>query len=635
MYTSGSTTWKNWLAPTAVALVVIWGLYLGVTFVFHDAEEPENEYRSSERRSLVGQGNSLSPGEIASLEKEPIEKFQANAEGESNESVSSDRVKRYRSARAVLAAVSKKPVKKGTAYTQSSAIVTEDSQKRLKEQIMNEAYKTALHSEKPWQNLILISSEYYRRSDLSSARATMFAASKLAIDPDDVLETSVAMKAVVKAMLVQKNYKDAMAALQNISDAGEREKAMAEIGAWAARGGQIDVAKNILAQVSKASSRDTVLVAMAESQASYEGVVVAFRTAERIGNLRKRDDAYRRIALKRAKLKDFVTAQQTIELISNDKLRDSAWRVVARQYAKNGSVKEGLQVLNKVSDPSAVDASLRVLSNDLAKSGWFRSSAYVTTRIIGDNEKSYALEGLSRELAKSGDLSLSLIHTDAIPVKRVRERTLRYVSTVTADQGAPGRARNMAFKIRSDSERDQAYRDISKASAQNGDHVSAFNTLQEIDYPKDKALAMVSLARSLYKDGRRGKAFSLLEGAGRESQELPEKNLNQVRGDLAVAYAESAESEHSLQLAGEISDLKLRDRAYQKLARTLALKQDVESSQRSLLAISSDQLRLSAEDAVARTLAKSVVPQKAVKSSRSLLTGRQRVVFLVEIFKRI
>lgn len=115
---------------------------------------------------------------------------------------------------------------------------------------------------------------------------------------------------------------------------------------------------------------------------------------------------------------------------------------------------------------------------------------------------------------------------------------------------------------------------------------------------------------------------------------LNSRNLDLVNGSLAVAYAEGAQSERSLNLADKMNDTRLRDKAYQDLAKAMAQKRDIQSSQRSLLSISSDQLRRSAEDSEAKTLARNTPPEKAISSSRLLLTGRQRVVFLLEIAKR-
>jgi len=194
----------------------------------------------------------------------------------------------------------------------------------------------------------------------------------------------------------------------------------------------------------------------------------------------------------------------------------------------------------------------------------------------------------------------------------------------------------VAFRIHSDRERDLAYRDISRAAAKNGNHTAAFNTLQEIDFPRDKAQAMVSLARAHQKEGSGRKALVLLERAGSTARGVSSvKDLDIIRADMAVAYAERDESDRSLTLVDKMVDPKRRDKAYQNLARTMASNDDVYSAQRSLLSISSESLRRSAEDSVARTLAARIDPQQAVRSSRSLQTGRQRVVFLLEVSRRV
>ena len=239
------------------------------------------------------------------------------------------------------------------------------------------------------------------------------------------------------------------------------------------------------------------------------------------------------------------------------------------------------------------------------------------------------------ELAKSGDVSSSLLRTDAIPLDRIRERALRSVSTATADRGAVGRARNVAFRILSDKERDKAYRNIVEAAASKGNHTAAFNTLQEIEDPKDKALAFVSLARSHQKNGRERKALALLENAQKQVGQLDSvADQDVVNAGMSLAYAEASESGTSLNIVEKIENVRRRDVAYQKLAKAMAARRDVESAQRSLLSISSDSLRRAAEDSVAKTLARKVSPKKAVKSSRGLHSGRQRIIFLLEVSKR-
>lgn len=635
--------WKSWLAPAGVTLVAVWGLYLGISCVIVSADgaDSDGEQRASQRDERFSHLSNHS--ELANISAEhgsavSLSEKAVSVSG-SNESPS-PRVKAYQSARraVALADVVLSNSKTGARSFQQRprlSISRANTQNMLREQIMGEAYQIAMQSKNPWQNLISISSEYYRRGDRSAARDILLTAEKLAVDPDDAAQTSIAVRNVVKAMLAQRNNDDAMRALQNISRGVERESAMADVAVWAARDGRLDIARNLVDQISSARNRDAALVAIAESQASYEGLSTAAKTAETIFSMKKKNDAYRRIALKRAAVKDFSEAELAVVYIRDEKLRDSALGSVARQRARSGDMAGGLKTMRSVNDPSIADASLRSLSEELAGLGRFSSSAYVTTRIGDNREKSFALERLSVELAKSGDIMGSLVRSDAIPLNKVRERTLRNVSSVTAGRGAPKRARNVAFRIQSTRERGLAYRNIAKAAAKNGDHVTAFNTLQEIELPRDKALAMVSLARARQKDGSNRKALSLLVGAGRTASQVGSvRDLDTIRANMAVAYAERSEAERSLHLVAKITDSKRRDQAYRNLAGTLAVNRDIHSAQMSVMSISSQPLRRTAEENVARTMARYVSPQKAVRSARSLLSGRQRVVFLLAVSRK-
>ena len=54
-------------------------------------------------------------------------------------------------------------------------------------------------------------------------------AEKMAADPDDQIASSRAVRAVVKAMLTQRQSEDAMFAIQNIQNVREREQAMPKL----------------------------------------------------------------------------------------------------------------------------------------------------------------------------------------------------------------------------------------------------------------------------------------------------------------------------------------------------------------------------------------------------------------------
>lgn len=634
--------WKSWLLPAAVALVAVWILYFGAAAVI---VAPHKDAAGADRRASQRAATPGAAPQAGAEKKNPEDTPGAvpdkTAATPKSDKHLPDRVKSYQAARraVALAEVARPPrkpvVRHGSSRPPAAAHGT-DTRRMLREQLLGEAYQVALHSRKPWLNLIAVSSEYYRRGDRRTAREVLLTAEKLAVNPNDASLTSSSVRHVVQAMLAQGNNDDAVDALQNIRRAADRERATAEVAVWAARGGRLKIAGSLAGQLPASVHRDNALAAIAESQASYEGLPKALQTAGMIGSVWKQNDAYRRIAMKRAAANDFSAAETAVGYIKDKNMRSATLGAVARQRARGGDLAGGLKTMLAVSDPKVVDASLRSLAEELAKTGRFSVSAYVTTRIRNNREKSYALERLSVELARAGDVVGSLVKTDAIPLDSVRERTLRNVSSVTAWRGEPGRARNVAFRIHSNRERDRAYRSIADATAKIGDYTAAFNTLQEIDFPHDKALALVSLARARQKDGNGRKALALLEGAGRTARELHSaRDLDSVRANMAVAYAECAESERSLQLAAKIGNVSYRDRAYRNLAGALAVNRDVHSAQKSVMSIASEQMRRSAGDRVAHTLAQYTPPDQAVRSARRLPSARQRMVFLLEVSRKI
>ena len=166
-------------------------------------------------------------------------------------------------------------------------------------------------------------------------------------------------------------------------------------------------------------------------------------------------------------------------------------------------------------------------------------------------------------------------------------------------------------------------------------HHVAFNTLQSISLPEEKALAMVSMARYRQKQGDNRQALALLENAARASSVVASWRIrDQIQSNMALAYAERLESEHSIWLAESITDLRQRDKTFSSLARALAARNDIPAAQKSALSISTEKVRIQAEDQVARMMAQKTDPRKAVKTSRILSPGRQRVVFLLAVSRR-
>ena len=639
------------MLPSAMVLVSIWSLYLGAMAVFQPMESTteDSDSKSTQHSDAIGHnGDSIARSVSRSSEEDEAKSASRgdsqnsqNGKGQGVSSTGSSAskgkvmVKPLSKSKLVSHPSNRLATKLGRTPTKVKTSSAEAKAKvALRDSIINEAVALALDSEKPSENLIAVAMEQYRRGEKDDARAILLMAEKMAADPDDQIASSKAVRAVVKAMLAQRQAEDAMFALQNIQNVREREQAIAEVAAWSARLGEVDAARNLIIQIVNARDRDVALVAIAESEAAYEGVAVAMLTVTTIANERKKDDAYRRIAIKRGALKDFPGAEQAIQLIKSDKLKDSTFTSLARQRARGGDVAGGLQALQSVHDQSMADISLRELATELARSGRFSTSAYVTSQIRGERERSYALESLSVEQARAGDLSGSLVRTDSIQIDSVRERTLKSVSSVTADKGSPAQARNVAIRITSGKERDRAYRAIAQAAAADGDHVTAYNTLQDINRSDEKALALVSMARTRQRQGDNRQALAMLEDASRESREVRSANtVDRIQSDMAVAYAERQESGHSLLLADNIQNQRRRDTTYGSLARTLA-GSDIYAAQQSVLSISSNELRITAEDAVARTHAKNVSPQDAVNSARALTPGRQQIVFLLEVSRK-
>lgn len=636
--------WKHYILPTSITLVSVWTMYLGAVALFQplDDTSSDGEVRASraslsQRDSKTSESGSRKSADRQRRSGPPktsnlgvVKKVGSGSVKSSSNYTKAQRAYQKSGRLAVRQEASLSPKGGGVKKTAG-----DNSKALLRESILAEAFSLAMKSEKPWQNLLAIAKIQHGLGQKEAARDILLMAEKLAANPDDEVKSSSAIREVVKMMLSQQLNEDAIAALQNIRDGKMRERAVSEVAAWSARQGRVDLARNLIGQIVNAGARDVALVAIAESEASFEGTSLAMQTVGTIVNSAKKDDAYRRIALKRAAVNDFIHADQAVQFVRNDRVKNSTLSSLAKQRVRSGDSAGGLNTLQYVNDPLMADSALRELSAELARRGEFSVSGYVTTRIRGEQEKSYALESLSVEQAKTGDLSGSLVRTSAIPLKSVRERALRSVSAVTAGNGEPERARNVAVRIDSEKERARAYSAIAQASTVDGDHHTAYNTLQEIDRPDEKALALVSMARTRQRQGDSRQALSMLEDARREAGGVTSvATMDRIQSDLAVAYAERRDSSRSLILVEKISNLSRRDAAYGNLARTLMGKFDIHGAQQSVRSISSETLRIKAGDDVARSLAKRVPLRDAVRKSRMLQTSRQRIVFLLEVSRK-
>ena len=623
------TQWQNSALLVGVGVVAVWSFYLGAAALFKDPIRSGDNREGGKAREARVRGGSAGQAHLGRTNS-PSRKS-SGAAADADQLVADTQESSSPKQDSAVAPVSDPPV----VASHVAVTHTKDPRAVLRERIMEEAFSLAMRSDSPWKNLLAIATVHYSRGDHDAARDILLMAEKMATDPDGSVDSSASVSAVVKVMLAQKLNDDAVAALQNIQSRSEREQAVSNVAVWSAGHGRVDLARGLISQLVNAPARDTVLVAIAESEAAYEGASVAMQTVNSIVGAKKKDDAYRRIALKRAYLNDFSHADQAVQLVQNDTLKNTTLTSLARQRIRNGDSTGGLDTLQYVNDPAMADRALREVSADLARLGDFSLSAYVSTRIRGEDQRSHALELLSIEQARSGDLSGSLVRTSAIPVKSVRNRALKSVSAVTADIGEPRRARNVAVRINSSKVRDQAYRAIAQASAVDGDHTAAYNTLQEIGSPDEKALALVAIARTKIKHGAPRQALLMLEDARREALAVTSvTTLDRIQSDMAIAYAERDESDQSLLLAKTIISPSRRDVTYGSLAKTMIRLHDLHAAQQSIESISSRSLRLKAEDDVARSFAIKVTPQEAVRSSRALRSSRQRIIFLLEVSRK-
>ncbi len=514
-----------------------------------------------------------------------------------------------------------------------------DEAKRLadiRQQVLTHAGHMAVHSEKPWQTLIIVAEAYEEEGDVTAMKSVLGDAEKLAHNPVDADVASWAIRDVVKAMVKMRLDDESLKAIENISHPQARDLATLDVAVWYSNQGDTQLAKDLSKSISNELTKDKLLVSVAEGESEYEGLNRAALTINQITNAAQRDDAWGKVAMKLSRAGDFPAAESAINRMTNEVKRDRTLVTMARELAKNGRASRGMQMLMRMSNSAMIDAALCEISSDYARRHEFTTSEYFSERIASKGKRSAAISTLTIEKSKRGEVDEALASVDVIPEELVRERTLRSIAGVMARLNNPRRARNVARRIQSANERDLAFASVAAAAAVKGETSIAFNTIQEISLPHAKALALLALARSQYAAGHVQKATTLQE---KVVSLLAEVESNAQRDQVLVGVARLLQFQHDSYVASDycalISNVGLRDKMWSELAVTQIRQGNLAASQASAGQIVNEQLRNQCYDATAKVFAQQVKPESAIVKSRELETHRQRVVFLCEIAGKI
>ncbi len=632
---------RRHLFPLSAGLMMVLASYLVMTSLFKEDDKPATEGAlkpTGRDRSATNHKLSSANGQEPRSSERVLKGDESESDSEKGGPEGDTKLKDTLAQKQVDPkdlVVFQKGQRSSSHFNNASLVV--DKKGLLRAAILKESYRVALKAEEPSFNLNNVAAEYFRLGDRRKAREVLKKSLSLAVYPDDARKTTQAVSSVVRAMLSLEQFSLAEDALANIPDSSARQRAMGVAVSWSALHGELEMARRVMSSITVGSNRDSALVDLSANEAKFEDLSRAIQTSFSIADQKKRNTAYRRIAEARASLGDYHGSEQSLHHINDDQIREAAHVRIAKIRAKNGDVEGSLGTIQALKNQDVADISLKDLSRQLAVSGKFSNSAIVSNHIRGDGQRSEALENLSVAQAKSGDLSGSLTRVHSIPSDMIRNRSMIALSRITARQTTTGQARNIATMIASGVQRDRAYKVIAEAATAAGNHADAYNTTQQISRIDEKALTLVSLARTREKQGDSRASFAMLEDADRMAQSVDSGNaLDRILSSMSTAYAERGESNHALSLAATISAVNQRDKSYQKLAEVFAVS-DIDAAQFAVLSIRSANTKTKAEDNISRLRAKAYVKKgevnKPIAEVRQLASSRQKIVFLLEVSK--
>lgn len=513
---------------------------------------------------------------------------------------------------------------------------TESNLARLRRRLLERAGYLALHGEDPAKNLVLVAQTFYRGGDRAPAMEWFEKARRMASDPDNTVNSSKALREVMKGLLVVGEFERAEQLIAEIPLSGERDLARAEVATAFARKGKFEEALRMAGTVVEAGARAVALRGVADGQARLGRLNDAINTVNGIAAGPLQDDAWMRVALARVAMGDGTGAANVLGRISDDRARVLAGLKVAEAQAKSGGAGLIEILLAAMHDPFLRDESLRRIVEAQVARADFDAAEASAFRITDENEQALAMEALVGLQVRSGELQGALLRARNIDIAESRSRALRAVALgVTVREGTVA-GRNVAGLIMDSKERDQTYRQVAERSAALGRPLDALMTVYNIDAPAERAATLATLAQWRARRGAVSPALVLLQDAVREVEQIPQqKHQEKALGMLASAYAEARESTVAMSTAASIENVGLRDRAYQQLTRKFAAVPDIGLAERSAAAIQVEKTREQALDAMAQTVAGKVAPSKALGVVGKFEKRRQQVKFLLAVAQRI
>jgi hypothetical protein len=502
----------------------------------------------------------------------------------------------------------------------------------IRRRLLLEAAEKALFSKTPWSDLSVIALGFKRAGDEEAARYWFLRAARLAQDPDNQVEASMAMREVVKYLVSANFLNSAKKLIARIPVESQRDRGKAELVKAFSSLKRFEEAREIASSLQDSKAKGLAYGSIAEAEACFLELPEVMETLSMISETSDRYSAFSKVASILASRGDSDGAISLINRIDNTGLRDVALARLVSVQSK-GSAFDSL--VSMIRDPFVKDqAVISMISNEADRRRINLVSSSVE-RIQSPAEKEKAYEALVSLQIRHGDLMSALDRAQSIGAENVRNRALQAVALAEVRKGGIEAARKVANLINDLKARETAYRKLAQQAAVSGQSAGAVDTVSYIDDPSERALAFASLALTRARYGDDGGARELLQDASRELNHVSSaRDQAQTAGMVAEVFAQTGDSVSAFDAAASIPNAGLRDQTYQRLAMSFANSQEVELAEQSAHLIEGETTRERALDSVALTLAKRVPFTDALDYAGQLGGSRQQVRFLVGVAGR-
>lgn len=517
---------------------------------------------------------------------------------------------------------------------EASSLTKESSGKMtgIRRRLLLEAAEKALFSKTPWSDLSVIALAFKRAGDEEAARYWFLRAARLAQDPDNQVEASMAMREVVKYLVSANFLNSSKKLVARIPVESQRGRAKAELVKAFSSLKRFEEAREIAGSLQDSKAKGLAYSSIAEAEARLLELPEVMETLSMISETSDRYSAFSKVASILASRGDSDGAISLINRIDNTRLRDVA---LARLVSVKSGGSSFDSLVSMIRDPFVKDqAVISMISNEADRRRINLVSSNVE-RIQSPAEKEKAYEALVSLQIRHGDLMGALNRAQSIGAENVRNRALQAVALAEVRKGGIGAARKVANLINDLEARETAYRKLAQQAAVSGQSAGAVDTVSYIDDPSERALAFASLALTRARYGDDGGARELVQDASRELNHVSSaRDQAQTAGMVAEVFAQTGDSVSAFDAAASIPNAGLRDQTYQRLAVSFANSREAELAEQSAHLIERETTRERALDSVALTLAKHVPFTDALDYARQLGGSRQQVRFLVGVAGR-